>query len=106
MGSGRARAVQTMAGTAREVGRRPARARMIRARAHRHRLLTMKGIEPMRGPAERTGRFTESVIREMTRLHQLHQGDRGVNLAQGFPDFPAPPELKEAARAADRKSTR
>jgi aspartate/methionine/tyrosine aminotransferase len=57
-------------------------------------------VEGLRGPAERTGRFTESVIREMTRLHQLYQGDRGVNLAQGFPDFPAPTELKEAAKAA------
>src|ERR687887_2354825 len=50
--------------------------------------------------AERASRFTESVIREMTRLLLLHQGDRGVNLAQGFPDFPAPDELKEAAKAA------
>jgi len=38
--------------------------------------------------------FTESVIREMTRL-ALRYG--AVNLAQGFPDFPAPAELKEAA---------
>jgi aspartate/methionine/tyrosine aminotransferase len=53
-----------------------------------------------RGPAARTARFTESVIREMTRLCLLYQGDRGVNLAQGFPDFPAPTELKEAAKAA------
>jgi aminotransferase len=60
----------------------------------------MNRIERARGPAERTGRFTESVIREMTRLHQHYQGDRGVNLAQGFPDFPAPTELKEAAKAA------
>jgi aminotransferase len=41
--------------------------------------------------------FTESVIREMTRLC-LEVG--GVNLAQGFPDFPCPPELKQAAKAA------
>lgn len=41
--------------------------------------------------------FTESVIREMTRLCLAHGG---VNLAQGFPDFPCPPELKEAAKAA------
>ena len=33
----------------------------------------------------------------MTRLALLHGA---VNLAQGFPDFPAPPEVKEAARAA------
>jgi aminotransferase len=34
--------------------------------------------------ATKPGLFTESVIREMTRLCQLHQG---INLAQGFPDF-------------------
>jgi aspartate/methionine/tyrosine aminotransferase len=39
-------------------------------------------------------RFTESVIREMTRLAQIHGA---VNLAQGFPDFEAPREIKEAA---------
>ncbi len=39
-------------------------------------------------------RFTESVIREMTRLANLHGA---VNLSQGFPDFPAPAEVKEAA---------
>src|SRR4051812_17794552 len=42
-------------------------------------------------------RFTESVIREMTRLCNRHNG---VNLAQGFPDFPAPEGLKAAAKAA------
>ncbi|HYB92167.1 MAG TPA: aminotransferase class I/II-fold pyridoxal phosphate-dependent enzyme, partial [Candidatus Binataceae bacterium] len=41
--------------------------------------------------------FTESVIREMTR-RALKCG--AVNLAQGFPDFPAPAELKEAAKRA------
>ncbi len=43
--------------------------------------------------------FTESVIREMTRLCQIHGG---TNLAQGFPDFPAPDKIKEAAVAAIR----
>ena len=43
--------------------------------------------------------FTESVIREMTRLNQLHGG---VNLSQGFPDFPAPAVVKDAACAAIR----
>lgn len=38
--------------------------------------------------------FTESVIREMTRVALRHGA---VNLAQGFPDFPCPPELKKAA---------
>jgi len=42
-------------------------------------------------------RFTESVIREMTRLAHLHGA---VNLSQGFPDFAAPEEVKEAARRA------
>jgi aspartate/methionine/tyrosine aminotransferase len=41
--------------------------------------------------------FTESVIREMTRLADLHGA---INLGQGFPDFPAPFELKEAASRA------
>ncbi|HEY2955054.1 MAG TPA: aminotransferase class I/II-fold pyridoxal phosphate-dependent enzyme [Candidatus Eisenbacteria bacterium] len=47
--------------------------------------------------SHRSSLFTESVIREMTRLCQQHGG---VNLAQGFPDFPAPEAIKqEAARA-------
>ena len=41
--------------------------------------------------------FTESVIREMTRIALQHDA---VNLAQGFPDFPCPVELKDAASAA------
>ncbi len=41
--------------------------------------------------------FTESVIREMTRQAMLHGA---VNLAQGFPDFPAPIEIKKAAQEA------
>jgi aspartate/methionine/tyrosine aminotransferase len=44
-------------------------------------------------------RFTESVIREMTRLSQQYGG---VNLSQGFPDFPAPAAVKEAACDAIR----
>ncbi|PYR38847.1 MAG: aminotransferase [Acidobacteria bacterium] len=47
--------------------------------------------------SKRATQFTESVIREMTRLNQLYGG---VNLSQGFPDFPAPPEIKAAACAA------
>ena len=43
--------------------------------------------------------FTESVIREMTRLAMEHNA---LNLAQGFPDFPAPSEVKEAAISAIR----
>jgi aspartate/methionine/tyrosine aminotransferase len=47
--------------------------------------------------SRRAASFTESVIREMTRLAIGHGA---VNLAQGFPDFACPPELKEAAKAA------
>jgi aspartate/methionine/tyrosine aminotransferase len=47
--------------------------------------------------SQRTRHFSESVIREMTRL-AIHHG--AVNLAQGFPDFSAPEALKQAARQA------
>jgi aspartate/methionine/tyrosine aminotransferase len=47
--------------------------------------------------SRRIERFTESVIREMTRLALRHGA---VNLAQGFPDFPAPAALKQAAADA------
>jgi aspartate/methionine/tyrosine aminotransferase len=44
--------------------------------------------------AKRTHSFTESVIRGMTRLASQHGA---INLAQGFPNFPAPDVIKEAA---------
>ena len=44
--------------------------------------------------ATRTHTFTESVIREMTRVARCHDA---INLAQGFPDFPAPQLLKDTA---------
>jgi aspartate/methionine/tyrosine aminotransferase len=47
--------------------------------------------------ARRTHGFRESVIRGMTRLAREH---RAINLAQGFPNFPAPELLKEAASRA------
>jgi aminotransferase len=47
--------------------------------------------------SRRIQKFTESVIREMTRLAMKHGA---INLAQGFPDFPAPAELKQAAADA------
>ena len=50
-------------------------------------------------PAQRTRSFTESVIREMTRVARE---TGAVNLAQGFPDFPAPEGMKEAAVRAIR----
>ncbi len=47
--------------------------------------------------SRRVAHFTESVIREMSRLAARHGA---VNLAQGFPDFEAPAELKAAAAQA------
>ena len=47
--------------------------------------------------SKKATQFSESVIREMTRLNQLYGG---VNLSQGFPDFPAPAAVKDAACAA------
>jgi aminotransferase len=47
--------------------------------------------------SNRAGRFTESVIRE---TNQQAVAAGAVSLAQGFPDFPCPPELKAAAAAA------
>ncbi len=49
--------------------------------------------------SRKAARFSESVIREMTRLAQLHGS---VNLSQGFPDFPAPAAIKDAACDAIR----
>lgn len=58
-------------------------------------------IEPSRPrTAARTHGFTESVIREMTRVAAMHEA---LNLAQGFPDFPAPEALKVAAAEAIRR---
>lgn len=48
-------------------------------------------------PSRRVELFVESVIRDMTRLALKHEA---INLAQGFPDFPAPEELKRAAASA------
>jgi aminotransferase len=47
--------------------------------------------------ARRTSTFTESVIREMTRIASMYDA---VNLAQGFPDFPMPDAMKQAACTA------
>ena len=47
--------------------------------------------------SDKVERFTESVIREMTRQAMLHGA---INLSQGFPDFPAPAEIKKAAQDA------
>jgi aspartate/methionine/tyrosine aminotransferase len=47
--------------------------------------------------SKKATQFTESVIREMTRLAQEFDA---VNLSQGFPDFAAHPVIKDAACAA------
>jgi aminotransferase len=44
--------------------------------------------------AKRVQVFTESVIREMTRLSQQYGA---ISLGQGMPDFEPPPEVKDAA---------
>jgi aminotransferase len=50
--------------------------------------------EHVKALSQITGRFTESVIREMTRVCMAAGG---INLAQGFPDFDPPAALKQAA---------
>ena len=47
--------------------------------------------------SSKVAHFTESVIRDMTRQALLYGA---VNLSQGFPDFPAPAEIKRAAQEA------
>ena len=53
--------------------------------------------ESRRATSVKATSFTESVIREMTRLAAVHDA---INLGQGYPDFPAPFEVKEAAARA------
>jgi aspartate/methionine/tyrosine aminotransferase len=52
-----------------------------------------------RGSSQRAQGFTESVIRQMTRLSEQYDA---VNLAQGFPDFDPPNMVKQAAARAIR----
>ena len=59
----------------------------------------MLEISPRSMASTKALRFTESVIRETSRLAAKH---KAINLAQGFPDFPAPIEIKEAAVEAIR----
>jgi len=53
----------------------------------------------MPNTSHRVGKFSESVIRHMTRLANAHGA---INLSQGFPDFDPPEELKRAAEHAGR----
>ena len=63
----------------------------------------MNPVKPQAAPATspqlswKAAQFTESVIREMTRLALQY---KAVNLSQGFPDFPAPTLIKSAAQDA------
>jgi aspartate/methionine/tyrosine aminotransferase len=50
----------------------------------------------MQRTSRRTATFTESLIREMTRVAQQHNA---INLSQGFPDFNPPREILEAAKS-------
>ena len=52
---------------------------------------------PKKLTSDKSDRFVESVIREMTRLAFEHGA---INLSQGYPDFPAPETLKQAASDA------
>ena len=65
-------------------------ARPLRPAVGRGTLVRMK-------VSQRVSVFTQSVIREMTRIAMQHGA---INLAQGFPDFPAPDAIKQAAIAA------
>lgn len=51
----------------------------------------------MPATSRRSACFTESLIREMTRVAQRHQA---INLSQGFPDCDPPPALMQAAKDA------
>lgn len=53
-------------------------------------------------PADRTTRFNQSMIREMTRLAIEHDA---INMSQGFPDFAPPEMIVNAAVEAIRGST-
>ena len=51
----------------------------------------LQGVSRHLRVSAKANRFVESVIREMTRVADEHGA---INLAQGFPDFAAPPDLK------------
>ena len=64
--------------------------------------MTQVSAHPKHFLSDKVEHFTESVIREMTRQAMQHNA---VNLAQGYPDFPAPdfPDLpKDVDKAAGR----
>ena len=61
------------------------------------RKAVLENAAAVKALSSKPARFTESVIREMTRL-AIEYG--AVNLSQGFPDFAAPAEIKRAAQDA------
>lgn len=59
--------------------------------------------QPGGGLSQKALSFTESVIREMTRLNlEVNGPERAVNFAQGFPDFETDARILEAAVSALR----
>src|SRR6266550_576798 len=60
-------------------------------------MTTTKNVSRRAATAKRASTFTESVIREMTRISNQYGA---INLAQGMPDFPMPEPMKDAACAA------
>ncbi len=58
-------------------------------------------MEYGRFTSKKVENFQESVIREMTRFAKKHNA---INLAQGFPDFPAPDFIKKYAVEAINKN--
>ncbi len=71
----------------------------LRDRRSLHEAATVPSVPRI---SRKASTFGESVIREMSRLAARHGA---INLAQGFPDFAAPDEIKEAACAAIRADT-
>jgi aspartate/methionine/tyrosine aminotransferase len=67
------------------------------ARDARSNKRAISSSRPKHFLSDKVSHFTESVIREMTRQAMLYGA---VNLAQGFPDFSAPNEIKQAAQQA------
>jgi len=59
--------------------------------------MTLASPLPKHFLSDKVEHFSESVIRDMTRQAALHGA---INLAQGFPDFSAPEEIKRAAQQA------
>jgi aspartate/methionine/tyrosine aminotransferase len=59
--------------------------------------MTQVSAHPKHFLSDKVEHITESVIRDMTRQAMQYGA---VNLAQGFPDFPAPAEIKLAAQEA------